>query len=199
MKKNIIISFSLLIIIVIAYVFIDKVYLKKQVVAKVVHEIKEYNYYLDDKDTDLYKEKYYELEKVLKEDNINYDEYAKLISQLFVIDFYTLDNKITNKDIGGVQFVNSNIIDNFKLNATSTIYKYLKSNLYGKRRQTLPIVTKIDVISSKTEDYEYNNTEDSNAYYIELKWDYKKDLDYPKSKTIVLVHDNNKLSIVEMK
>lgn len=194
MKKNIILSLILLIIIVGAYVFIDKVYFKKQVVAKVVHEIKEYNYYLDDKDTDLYKEKYYLLEDVLKEESINYEEYAKLISQLFVIDFYTLNNKITNKDVGGVQFINSTIIDNFKLNATSTIYKYLKSNLYGKRNQTLPIVNKIDIISVKEDDFNNND-----AFYVELKWDYKKDLEYPKKATIVLTRENNKLSIVEMK
>ena len=194
MKKNIIISLILLIIIVVAYIFIDKVYLQKQIVAKVVHEIKEYNYYLDDKDTDLYKEKYYLLENILKEDNVDYSEYAKLISQLFVIDFYTLNNKITNKDIGGVQFINSNIIDNFKLNATSTIYKYVNSNLYGKRNQILPVVSSIDIVDIKQDDFN-----DNDAFYVELKWDYKKDLDYPKSATIVLTYENNKLSIVEMK
>ena len=194
MKKNIVISLILLIIIVVAYVFIDKVYLQKQLVAKVVHEIKEYNYYLDDKDTDLYKEKYYLLENILKEDNVDYSEYAKLISQLFVIDFYTLNNKITNKDIGGVQFINSNIIDNFKLNATSTIYKYVNSNLYGKRNQILPVVSSIDIVDIKQDDFN-----DNDAFYVELKWDYKKDLDYPKSATIVLTYENNKLSIVEMK
>ena len=43
---------------------------------------------------EIYKTYFKELSKVLNEKTIDYTEYAKLISKLFVIDLYTLDNKL---------------------------------------------------------------------------------------------------------
>ena len=59
-----------------------------------------YGYTLSKNDTDVYKDAFNELKDVLNEENINYEEYAKLISKLFIIDVFTLDNKLASTDIG---------------------------------------------------------------------------------------------------
>ena len=41
-----------------------------------------------------------ELEIVLNEDHIDYSKYAELLSELFVIDVFTLNNKLASTDIG---------------------------------------------------------------------------------------------------
>ena len=40
--------------------------------------------------------------------------------------------------------------------------------------------------------------QDINAYEVTLTWEYNKDLGYETTTKIILVHENNKLSIVEM-
>lgn len=163
----------------------------------VVDEIKDYGYSLNNKDTDLYKTTFNELKTIL---NGNKDEikYAEAISKLFIIDFYTLDNKINNSDIGGLEFVNPIIVENFKLKAKDTIYKYIESNIYGNRKQELPIVKNISIVETNKTSYKYNQITDTKAYQIKIKIEYSKDLGYDTLKTLYLVHEGSKLSLIEM-
>lgn len=165
--------------------------------AKNVDKIAEFNYYLDDNDSELYRNCFVELKEVLNND-INYDEYAKLLSSLFVIDFYTLDNKVTNMDIGGLQYLYPDIKDNFILKASDTIYKNVKSNIYGDRDQKLPIVTDVEIISIENVTFEYENTIDKNAYKIFIYLDYQEDLGYPNEVELTVIHVDKKLAIVEV-
>ena len=109
--------------------FLLKTRPKLQVVT-VVGQINDYNYTLESNATRIYKKYYKELEKELEDRKIDEKNYASLISKLFVIDYYTLDNKVTNKNIGGVQFIHSNLKDSFITASSNTIYKYIKNNLY---------------------------------------------------------------------
>lgn len=156
-----------------------------------VNEIKEYNYICKSTATSLYKEKFNELSDILKEE-VDYELYAKKIVELFVIDFYTLDNKDNKNDIGGLQYIYDDIKENFILNATNTIYKYLKTNIFGNRNQELPIVNKI--ISVESELTEYNEYE---AYIINIKWDYLEDLQYESEGKFIVINKDNKLYIIE--
>ncbi|NLC48285.1 MAG: hypothetical protein GX758_02880, partial [Tenericutes bacterium] len=61
-------------------------FFKDTSVKKEIDSIEFYGYTLNDNDTDLYKEKFKALSKVLNEKTIDYNEYAKLISQMFIID-----------------------------------------------------------------------------------------------------------------
>ena len=49
-----------------------------------------FDYTLEKRDTDLMKENFKELDKILSEDQINYDKYADVLSKLFIIDLYCL-------------------------------------------------------------------------------------------------------------
>lgn len=166
---------------------------------KVVDEIPEYGYVLDSNKTKLYKNLFKKLADVLNKDDVDYDEYAKLVSELAVSDFYTLDNKTSKNDIGGVQFIRKDNRENFVLEASETVYKYVEQNLDGKRNQELPVVSKIEVTDTKQEAYKYKDISDDKAYVIKVKLEYKKDLGYPEEVEVRLLHSDKKLEIYSMK
>ena len=171
---------------------------KELYVVSVVEEISDYNYYLNSNATRLYKKYYKELAEELKDNKIDEKKYAEIISKLFLIDYYTLDNKVTNKDIGGVQFIHSNLKDSFTNKAISTIYKYVKSNLYKNRKQKLPEVNDVEIESIKSIKYNNKEYKDDSGYKVKCKIGYVKDYSYPKEAILYLIHEDNKLVIVEI-
>ena len=155
-----------------------------------------YGYTLVKSDTDLFKDTFKELEKVLNEDEINYSDYAKLASELFVIDVFSLSNKLTSTDIGGLEFVHKSLRENFKENLGNSLYKNVTSNIDGKRTQKLPEVSSIRAESVTEKKFTYNKTE-YDAYLVSLAWEYKKDMGYQKKMNITLIKDDGKLFIVK--
>ena len=193
-------------------------YVKKTNEVKIVKKIKGYGYELNNNETALYREKFDELDKILSKENVDYEAYAKKISELFIIDFYTLDNKISKNDIGGIQFIKDSMKDNFIEEARSTFYKYVEQK--EGRTQALPVVSKINSIEVEETTFVINyNEEDKNeeknttiktsnknkqsgvqydGYKVHVSWSYKKNLGYEKAANIILVKDGEKLYIVEM-
>jgi len=171
---------------------------KLQVVTTVA-EIDNYQYKMESNTTRIYKKYFKELEQELEDNKIDEENYASLVSKLFVIDYYTLNNKITNKNIGGVQFIHSNLRSSFIEKASNTMYKYIKSNLYGNRKQKLPEVNDVEIKSIKQINYKNNNYQDNSGYQVEVNINYVTDYDYPKEVTLTLIHEENKLVIVEIK
>ena len=197
-KKKVLPTIIILIILVVGSVFVIKRIFdaNKQTEVKVLSVIEKYNYTLDDNETDIYKKYFKDLENVLNEEEINQEEYCSLISKLFVIDFYTLNNKITNKDIGGVQFLREDIRDNFSLKASNTLYKYIKNNIYGKRKQNLPEIKDVEVKDIKEKEID---NEDEKAYEVNLSIKYVKDMGYTESVLLTLSALNDKISIIAIK
>lgn len=147
-------------------------------------------YILYKRDSSLYKENFEKLRTILETSPVDNKEYAETIVKLFVIDFYTLDNKNDNTDIGGLQYVHSNLKDNLVLNASSTMYKYIKTT------KELPKVKSITSVDTRETTYKIND-KDYSAYAITINWEYDKDLGYEKQGTFIVVNDNENLSIVE--
>lgn len=147
-------------------------------------------YILYKRDSSLYKENFEKLRTILETSPVDNKKYAETIVKLFVIDFYTLDNKNDNTDIGGLQYVHSNLKDNLVLNASSTMYKYIKTT------KELPKVKSITSVDTKETTYKIND-KDYSAYAITINWEYDKDLGYEKQGTFIVVNDNGNLSIVE--
>lgn len=165
---------------------------------KILKEIKSHGYKLDENETEIYKSEFDKLENILTQDEINYEDYAKQVAKLFIIDFYTLDNKLSKNDIGGVEFIKESMRDNFIEEARSTFYKYLEVKS-DKRVQNLPVVSEItDVLVEDTEFKYADKTIDENAYKVTISWLYEEDLGYETETKMVLVNENNKLYIVEM-
>ncbi|MDD4036185.1 MAG: hypothetical protein PHS45_02555 [Bacilli bacterium] len=206
MNKKIIVILVVLIIVILIFMGIYPSFLKmgknkeKEIKTfKVVKEIEGYDYKLKDNDPVIYKDIFNDLEMVLKAKPINEEEYAKCIAKLFIIDFYTLDNKTTKNEVGGVEFVHLSEVDDFIKKAQDTVYKYIENNIYGDRKQELPIVKIISTKEVTKISYKYLNNTDNEAYQIKLAWEYVKDLDYQTEATVILVHENNKISVLEMK
>lgn len=170
--------------------------------AKKLDSIEGFSYVLYDNSTELYKSLYYELKDVLEATEIDYQKYAELVSKMFVSDFYNLNTKITNQDVGGLDFVYSGIRDNFKTKASDTLYKYIESNVYGDREQKLPEVIEIVSCEATVSAYKFSDDDisisDENGFLVKLTWKYKEDLGYQTSATIRLVHEDKVLSIVSI-
>ena len=169
--------------------------------AKVVDEIKDFDYKLTDHNTDYFKELFEELKKVLNEDEVDESKYATLVAELFVTDFYDLNSKLSKNDVGGTQFILPKYKDTMIKKATSYdgIYYYVKSNLYGKRVQELPVVKKVEVNSLTNTNYKYGTINDPKAYKATVQVTYEKDMGYQKTVNITMIHNEEKLYIVEIK
>ena len=158
--------------------------------------IKGFDYILYEDDIDIYKDEFKKLKKNLESSNINYTEYAESISKMLVMDLYSLEAKKNMYDVGGVQFVYPDIRDNYKLNVTNTLYKYMKDNSDGKREQDLPMVKSVSIKNEDETKYKIGE-EEFDGYKINLDIEYVKDLEYDKSAEIILVKKDKYLYIVE--
>lgn len=165
----------------------------------VVDKIDKYGYTLEEDAPKVYKDLFKELQKVLNKDEVDYEEYAKLVAQMTAVDFYNLDNKVSKNDIGGVQFIYNPYKENFVLEASETVYKYIEHNLYKDRTQQLPVVDSSYVDSIKTEKYQYKKIKDDEAYSVNIKLTYKKDMGYPSNVVVKLLHNDGKLEVYYMK
>ena len=163
---------------------------------KELRSLQLYGYSLSDNDTELFNKTFKELEIVLNEDHIDYSKYAELLSKLFVIDVFTLNNKLASTDIGGLDYIHKDLKENFKENMGDTLYKNVENNLDGKRTQKLPEVSSIEVTDIKETKYKYND-EEYDGYIVSLSWEYVEDLGYEKKINITLIKDNSKLYIVK--
>lgn len=165
---------------------------------KVIKEIPEYGYELKENETELYKTEFENLDKILSNDNVDYEEYAKAVAKLFIIDFYTLDNKLSKNDIGGVEFIKESMRDNFIEETRSTFYKYIEVKSED-RDQDLPIVSEIGDVEIENTSFQYaDKTIDENAYKVTISWSYKEDFGYETEAKMILVKEDKKLYIIEM-
>lgn len=196
-NSKIILLFIVVGIILFSILFI-KVYndfIKDNSAQKEISSIEYYGYTLNSNDTDLYKNYYKELDKVLKEKQVDYRSYASILSKLFIVDVYNLNNKLASTDIGGLEFIHPDLKENFKENMSETLYKYVESNIDGKRTQELPIVKEVKVDNVFETKYTYNDTE-YDAYLVNMNWSYEKDLGYQTSSKLTVIKVDNILYIV---
>ena len=170
--------------------------LNKDVIKEKLDTIGLYGYTIDENDTELYKSNFELLKKELKADEINFEAYAEYISKLFVIDLYTINNKYSSTDIGGLEFLHKDIKENFKEYVGNTLYNNVKINLDGNRNQELPVVKSVEKESIESIKYKYNDKE-YDGYLVSLKWEYEKDLGYQNNLKITLIKDSDILYIVK--
>jgi len=199
--KIFVILLVIVLLIVIGFFAYDKLFNKpkKEIQeVKVEDKVEDYGYELDDNETKYYKDLFKELKEVLNSEEVDYEEYASILSKLFIADFFNLDNKISNSDIGGINFVYTDYQETFMKFAKDSIYHTVKSNLYGDREQTLPVVTDVLVDKVKQSSISYLKTKDPEGYIVDVTISYKEDLGYQEKATLYLVHSENKLEIVKM-
>ena len=206
MKRKIsiskILTFIIIILFIILFFAIKDIIVKMKNVGQnevqVVDNIEEYGYSMNENDSSYFKELFEKLKLLLKKDSYDEEEYASLISQLFITDFYSLDKALNKNDIGGTQFVYTDYQSDFIELAKESVYATVENNIYGNRNQELPLVKEVTIDDVSKTSFEMKGFEDEKAYEVKLSISYVKDLDYPKEATIVLVHANNKLEIAQL-
>ena len=169
--------------------------LKKEAnVSNVISNITDYGYTLDDRDTDYMKDTFHELEDILSASEVDYHLYADTLAKLFVIDFYTLDNKINKYDVGSLEYILSSKVDMFRQKAVDTVYRDILDNTYRDRIQDLPEIINVTVLN--TEDVTFTlNEEEVSAIKVTMNYEYKEDLGYDTEGTIYFVRNAQKLEV----
>lgn len=170
---------------------------KNNVEHKILDRIENYNYTLKDRDTELMQEVFNNLKNTLDAKEIDYEKYAEYLSELFIIDLFTLNNKDNKYDVGGKEYVLTEVLENYILNVEDTLYKYIV-DINSEDREELPIVKSITLDNIEDTYYKYDNKE-YNGYKIYLSWEYIKDLEYPEKGEVILIKKDNKLYIVSYK
>ena len=170
-----------------------------------VKTIDGYGITVDDLDSELYHEEYEILKKNLLSKEIDYDEYAKSVAKLFIIDLYTLRTKINKYDIGGYEVVLPDMQENYKIKVMDTLNKYVEDNTKGERRQALPQVSKvtIDDVTEKTFTYIKNKDQDDeeeidyDAYFFDMTWEFTSDLGYDTKGEVIVAIVEDRMYVVE--
>ena len=193
----------LLIVCLLAYLGVlayEKINVKEVKTKKVknISTIKEYDYVLKENAFAYYKKLFKKLDSVLSKEDVDEEEYLNLTCQMFVSDFFNLDNKISKNDVGGVQFVYKNYQSDFEKFAMDSVYKIVESNVYGNRRQNLPIVEEVKCNKVKNETFKYNDSSDENAYVMNFDIKYKEDLGYQTEGSLIVIHSGKKLEVAAM-
>lgn len=169
--------------------------------AKVLNTIKDYDYVLKDNKSKKYQSLFKDLAKILEEKEVDYEKYASKLAEMFIVDFYSLDDKTAKTDVGGVDIVYPNVLNNFLENAENTYYKYVESNIYNNRKQSLPEVNTVTIDSVEQTHYTYEDTTDEEAYLVKASWDYTDEefSEYQNEAELIFVHVDKKLYLVELK
>lgn len=200
MSLIIIITLVLLVITTIIIYIVNKDKKTEEPVKQVekIDQMSNYDYFLKETATEYYKSLYNELKETLNKEEVNDEEYAKIVSRLFVTDLFTLDNKLTSSDIGGLQFIYTDFKEDFINIAKDSIYSTVKSNIYGDRKQELPVVKNVEVTNIKPSKFTYKDTQ-HDSYEVNIKIEYEKDLDYPETYNLTLIKNDKYMQVVSAK
>ena len=112
----------------------------KKISTETIDTIEKYNYNLKQNESAYYKKLFKDLKNELKKEKVDEENYASIVSKMFLTDFLSLDNAINKNDIGGTDFVYEDYRETFIKKSKDTIYLYIENNIYGDRKQELPLV-----------------------------------------------------------
>lgn len=197
MKKKIIIVFLIILLIyALGGIYYNYFYREEPTVIKTLSKIEGYNYELRTNATELEKAEFAILKENLENSVIDENAYLESIAKLFIINLYTLNNKINKYDIGSIDYILPSYIPTYKLKVENTIYKYIEDNSDGKREQQLPEVLSITIDNVESITYEYQDYK-YEAFNIKISWKYLEDLDYDKEALLTIIKENNIYYVVE--
>lgn len=164
---------------------------------EVLESIKDYGYVLEDRDTEIYKETFLKLKELLNQENIDDQKYAEYVASLFLIDLYTIENKISKYDVGSIDFIYPEEKEKFQNKVMDTMYKLVEDNTTHTRKQELPIVSNVELTSIQKTEYKKEDIL-LEGYLINADITYKKDLGYDTHVILTLVKEENKIYVVNL-
>lgn len=206
MKKKkvlkIILCFVIIMVIIISVIigcsFMTKEEIKEPTnTVEVVDKIDSFGYQLEDRDTEIYKQKYEELKTILSQEQIDEKSYASVLAELFLIDLYTLDNKLSKYDIGSLDFIYASEVEKFKKKLLDTLYKLVEDNSNHGRKQELPVVKSVTI--KKIEETKYKKGDvNLPGYKVSATIEYEKNLGYDQNVNLTLVKEESKMYVVNL-
>mgnify|MGYP007069895060 CR=1 FL=1 len=205
-KKRLIVFLVILIILgalgYFGYRYIDKKLHPTAVEVKELDKVEtkdyDYGYRLTDLDSKYYQDEFKKLKDILTQDEVNFDDYATQLAKCFAIDLYTMSTKLNKYDVGGLEFMYSEDQDNFEKYIINNTYDNLADNTFGDRKQDLPEVTNVNVVSTDNITYTLDDKK-TDAYLVKMEISYKGTKAKPElSVVIVKESDGKKLAIVDV-
>lgn len=166
----------------------DKEEKKPIVEVKELDNLKDYGYVLTDRDGEYFKKEFGILKGIVNKDEVNIEEYTSQVAKMFVIDLYTLNNKVNKYDIGGNEYFHVNKKTMFEQKVMDTLYSSLLDNTYGDRKQVLPEVSNVEVLSNTEGTYKLGDKE-VKAYVITMNISYVTDMGYDKEATVIVCQE----------
>ena len=109
---------------------------------------------------------------------------------------YTIDNKISRYDVGGLEYVYPDAVSSFQSVAENSIYKTVENNLDDTRTQDLPEVSEITLDSISETTFIMPDESEVAGYAVKLSWGYVEDLGYDTSATLILIPSDKKYGVV---
>ncbi len=168
-----------------------------QTVVKVLSSLDEYGYTLTDQDGEYYKKEFKKLEEILRANPIDEKAYNEQVAKMFVIDLYTMSTKLNKYDIGGYEFYYRDKVDMFSQKVMDTLYSQMEDNMYGDRKQELPEIKEVTVVSVEESQYMLKDGTVP-AYQVKLNMTYVKDMGYDTKGTVMLCkEDGVRWSVVD--
>lgn len=191
----IIITIMVIVLGIVLVMFLKKPLKKEENIIKVLDVIKGFPYELKENDSKLEKSLFYELEKVLKKEAIDYKKYAELLAKLYIADTFSLEMKLNKYDIGGLEYILESERDKYKNILSDTLYDSVENNYDGKRTQELPLVTDINLLDCVETENSFDK-EQLLAYDISLEWSYEKDLGYDNKALVKVAKFNDLIYVI---
>lgn len=165
---------------------------------EVVDSIIGYDYKLEDRDTKLFKETFLKLKEILEnEEELDEKLYAEYLAELFVIDLYTIDNKISKYDVGSLDYIYPEEQEKFQKKVMDTLYKLVEDNSTNTRQQQLPVVSQVEMKEIKETKYKKGSTEQK-GYKVSLSVEYEKDLKYDTDVEVTVVKEEKRFYVVNL-
>lgn len=131
--------------------------------------------------------------------------YAEMIARNFIADFFTFSNKSSRHDVGGLQFINAEIYDEFYDFAVNTFYLHLNQYLEIYGAHQLPSVATTTILHSEIGWHRLELTEYPWAEYlpviiVDVEWAYApttlSDIDeFQTTARIILQEDDGEVKI----
>ena len=99
-------------------------------------------------------------------------QYACLVVQNFVADFYTWSNKMARSDVGGLQFVYSTYRDELNQKAIDTYYLYLDHYIQTNHPLMTLEIEQVNILDAQKLDYTLADESIVTVFEIEADWTY---------------------------
>lgn len=180
---------------VLLYCFLKPKPEKEQFKLNVLDTISEYDYKIDNRDSELFKKEFEELKVILTASSIDYKAYSEKVARMFIIDLYSIDSALNKYDVGATIFYHSGKKTMFETKVKDKLYDLVEDDSYGDRKQKLPLVKEMNTLSIEEGTYDLDGTK-VDAYIVTLSWKYEEDLGYDNEGTVIVVDDGIKKAVV---